>query len=406
MNPKKPKILFVAQPEAIHTARWISQLNHGDFDLHLFQSRQSHPIKEMPQLTVHSLLPQSFTQFNSVVKNKACIPWRLKRGSDRLRKWFLLKYRGANEQTATLAHVINTLKPDIVHTMEMQLAGYQMLSALPYIQNRKSFTWIYSCWGNDIAFYRNDPNHLDLIGQVLKNVDYYTADCARDMRLIAELGPTGKPLSVFPTGGGYEIEELRKLRSQDKPSMRKVIAVKGYHDEKWTGRALYALRALEECREQLEDYEIIVYRPPSTVRGAVQYLKQFRGLNIRCLADWEDNIEILKLFGRSRISLATNLSDGTPNSVLESMIMGAFPIQSNTADLDGWIRDGVNGSLVKYDDVSNISAAIRNALRDNNLVDNADVESESIVQSKLNRNVIAKQVNHIYRNLLETTQPN
>jgi glycosyltransferase involved in cell wall biosynthesis len=399
MYPTKPKILFVAQPEAIHTARWISQLNNGDFDLHLFPSRQSQPIKEMPQLTVHSLLPQSFTQFNSVVKNKACIPWPLKRGSDRLRKWFLLKYRGASEQIATLAHVINTLKPDIVHTMEMQLAGYQMLSALRYIRNRKSFTWIYSCWGNDITFFKDDSEHNQKIASVIKEIDYYTADCPRDIELIKSFSPTGKPLPVFPTGGGYDLELLKSYRREGPVSKRQTIAVKGYHDDKWTGRAVFTLKAIELCKEHLKNYKIVVYRPIGPVRDVVYYLRHFHGIDITCTSDWEDHLSVIKVLGQSRISIATNSNDGMPNSVLESMIMGAFPIQSTTADTSDWITHGENGILVSFDDITSISNAIIKAIHNDSLVDNAAKLSEIITNEKLDRTRISTQVQNIYNTI-------
>jgi hypothetical protein len=41
-------------------------------------------------------------------------------------------------------------------------------------------------------------------------------------------------------------------------------------------------------------------------------------------------IEILKLHGRPRISISLSISDAISRSVLEAMVMGAFPIQRMT----------------------------------------------------------------------------
>lgn len=51
--------------------------------------------------------------------------------------------------------------------------------------------------------------------------------------------------------------------------------------------------------------------------------------------------------GQSIVYIGNNISDGIPNTVLEAMIMGAFPIQSNpggaTAEI---IEEGNNGFLI------------------------------------------------------------
>ena len=74
------------------------------------------------------------------------------------------------------------------------------------------------------------------------------------------------------------------------------------------------------------------------------------------------NDEIIKLMGRSRIAIGIGLTDGSPVSLLEAMIMGAFPIQADTVSTGEWIRDGENGFLVPAEEPASIAQAIQRAI--------------------------------------------
>ncbi len=391
-------------PEAIHTARWIEQLPGAEWDLHLFPSRAVAPLDEMPPVTFHTLLPAGWQKSRPDIRNSPLIRWPYSRGRERIRQLQCTRNPLLATAAGQLAETINRIQPDIVHTLEMQLAGYMMNEALPFIRNRKRFKWVYSCWGNDITFYQNDPEHQQKMQAVLRNIDYYTADCPRDMQLIESFHLGGEPLCVFPTGGGYDLKALRSLVASDLPSRRKIIALKGYHSEEWTGRAINALRAMELCRDALSGYEVVIYRPSAPVQHVAQYLRNFSGMNIRCLPPWIDNLDVIRLMGQSRIAISTNSGDGTPNAMLEAMIMGAFPIQSSTADTTGWIEDGTNGIIVPYDDVDKIAAALRRAVRDDTLVDEGALISRSIVDENLDRADIARQVIASYKHILSVGQ--
>jgi len=395
------RILFVAMAESIHTARWIGQLKETGWDLHLFPSRSAVPNPELPSLTLHTLFPVSGEKHRGDLVNSPFLKWPFETGQQRVANFFLREKSEASMDAERLASTINRLKPDIVHTLEMQGAAYLMLEALPQIRSRKGFKWIYSCWGNDIAFYQKDPTHLTRIQKVLGNIDYFTADCPRDMRLIQSLNPSGQALPVFPTGGGYKISDLLPLRSMGKISDRKIIALKGYHQDDWTGRALNALRALEFCEHALHGFKIQIYRPSPCVIHVARYLQEFTQLRILLMPSIVDNIDILRLLGVSRLSISVNSGDGTPNAMLESMIMGAFPIQSATADTSGWIDDRHNGLVVCYDNIEEIAAAIRRALSDDDLVNSGSEISMSRVQERLQFETIKVHVIETYLNVYQ-----
>jgi glycosyltransferase involved in cell wall biosynthesis len=109
----------------------------------------------------------------------------------------------------------------------------------------------------------------------------------------------------------------------------------------------------------------------------------------------------VKLLGRAKLSIGLNISDGTPNTMLESMMMGAFPIQSDTISTREWITDGVNGLLVDPDDPDDLAKAIRRSIDDTDLLESAASANTAEIGEKLQREEVSKKVVHIYRAVLE-----
>ncbi|WP_396139704.1 hypothetical protein [Flavobacterium sp.] len=85
---------------------------------------------------------------------------------------------------------------------------------------------MYSCWGNDLYYYKNFKGHRNTIIKVLKRVNYIHTDCQRDFEMAKSLGFNGDFLGVIPGGTGYKLDELQKFKMP--VGQRKIILVKGY----------------------------------------------------------------------------------------------------------------------------------------------------------------------------------
>ena len=83
--------------------------------------------------------------------------------------------------------------------------------------------------------------------------------------------------------------------------------------------------------------------------------------------------------------------------MLEAMIMGAFPIQSDTVSTAEWIRDGENGLLVPPEQPEVIAQAIQRALTDHKLVERAAEINADIAARQLNQEMIRPRVIEIYK---------
>lgn len=390
-----PKILFIAMPESVHTARWMAQIADQGWELHLFPVYRTSPHPALRDLTLYG-----------------GDPWRpggLDRSVHYKRRTFLYFYldyfsnklfhRPSQYKETALANIIRKLKPDLVHSLEFQHAGYMTLEAKQRL--KAPFPkWIATNWGSDIYLFGRLAEHKPRIQEVLANCDYYSAECERDVRLAQEHGFSGKVLPVLPNTGGYDLEGLVALRQAGPTSSRKVIALKGY--QHWAGRALVGLNALRLCQDVLAGYEIVIYVASEETKIAAELFSQETGIPVTMLPKTSHE-EILRLHGRSRISIGLSISDAISTSLLEAMAMGSFPIQSGTACADEWIMDGAGGSIVPPEDPVAIASAIRNALSDDVLVDSAAELNAVTVNNRLNQGIIKGQVVEIYQSILNET---
>jgi len=135
------------------------------------------------------------------------------------------------------------------------------------------------------------------------------------------------------------------------------------------------------------------------VKAVAGHIRAVSGLSIRCLTRVPHE-QILDLMGQSRISLAVGTTDGTPNSLLEAMALGAFPIQSDTVSTGEWIENGANGYLVPPEDSVAIEKALRLALGDDALVDRAAEANSAIITERADRPTVARAVVEAYERAL------
>jgi len=184
-------------------------------------------------------------------------------------------------------------------------------------------------------------------------------------------------------------------------SERRSIMLKGYQG--WVGRSLVGLRALERCAEILRDYEICIYSASENVELAGALLAESTGIPVRIIPEGTPHVEMLKMFGKARIAIGLSIGDAISTTFLESLSMGSFPIQSWTSCANEWIEDGVAGILVPPEDPEVIEKAIRRAVLDDELVDNAAEENWLTTKERLDDNILKRETTELYEYVYETT---
>ncbi len=375
------KILFIAFPNSIHTARWISQLMETDWDIHLFSSNES--------LRTHTILKNLICK--SKIKYHRLNAWNLIIGQ--LCKYKIFPYKYYHGRYNELIEVIVKIQPDIIHSFELQHAGYMTLEVKKRM-NEPFPTWIATVWGGDIDYFRKFEDHRKRIVDLLANCNYYSCECFRDVELAIKYGFKGVVLPVFPVTGGFDLNSIKALSYNGKTSDRKLIMLKGYHG--WAGRALIGLKALENCHELLRDYTIITYLTDKIVKKEVRKVIKRTRLNIKVIRE-KTHEGILRRHGQARISIGLSITDGISISFLEAFVMGSFPIQSWTSCANEWITDGETGFLVPPDDLPAITKALRTALENNNLVDQASEKNALIAKQRLDKKSLADKTISLYK---------
>lgn len=392
MSDRRLKILFVAFPFSIHTARWISHLEGTDWEMHLFSSMPGKlPHKDIRNVIIHEQfynIPKKYTgSFKPL--SFPFLAWFRNLGLNSLFRKVLEILKLEKQRAQTLEKLVKQLRPDIIHSFETQHAGYLVAETRNKFQG-KFPVWIHSNWGIDIHFFGRLESHATLIRRMLKEIDVFIAEGHRDKQLATEFGFAGKVYTFPSVGGGFKIPE----NNFPAPSGRKKILIKGTQDI--VRRGLVAIRALEKCIDVLQCYEIILYSSNEITQAAAAMFYHHTGKKIIILED-VSQAEMLALNGEARVNICVNKSDGVPNAMLEAMLMGAFPIQSDTSMANEWLDHNKTGMIVPPEDPDIIEKAIRKALEDDEMVDQAAKINRRMIEEKLEYNSIGKSIIAMYQ---------
>lgn len=395
------KILFVAMVHSVHAQRWITQLTDQGWDIHIFPSMdtgQIHP--GFRNVTVHHSIYSPQPDIHPSVRTRGLkigfnfLPEALARIFRFISRGLRFIHRKVqpDHRIYALQRVIERVQPDIVHAIEFQHGAYLALEVKQKMGDRFP-TWIVTNYGSDLYLFGRLAEHRDRVRKILELCDYYDCECQRDIRIAQDMGLKGKTLPVLPNAGGFDLEHIARIPRLEPTSSRRQILLKGY--QHFAGRALAGIQAIRQCADLLGDYRIVIYSSSPDVRIAAELMALDTGLQLTTLAHISHD-DILSEQGRSRIYLGLSISDAISTSLLEAMVMGAFPIQSNTACADEWIEEGISGITVPPEDVNAIASALRRAITNDELVDQAARINYGTVQQRLDMHQISQDAIRIY----------
>lgn len=338
------KVLAIGMYDSVHFARWLSQFQDQKIDFLLFPSS--------PHRRLHPLLIDLLTNKSGSMYSLA--PFSRLYG---LPLWLADKIFANRIRGTLLRLIIGKFKPNFVHALEMQNAGYLAIQALRSGKPR-GLKLIVTNYGSDIYWFRRFSKHLAKIKELLSIADYYSCECERDVDLARELGFKGDVMPVRPNAGGFG-EDI--LGQPLKPfSERQVIAIKGYHG--WVGRAHVAIEAVELISKLLQGFEIVFY---SCNRSTIRFAKKcasMTGLRITSHPKGKlSHSQMLEMFGNAAVYVGLSESDGISTSLLEAMAMGAIPVQTSSACCDEWF-DSQTGVSIKSIDPASVARGIKKAL--------------------------------------------
>lgn len=365
------KVLVVGMLDSIHLARWLYQFKNQEMQFLLFPSSPHRRIR--PEL-------------KSLLQGGGKATYRLVGGARwwALPLWLADKLFGNILRGWLLRSQVYRFAPDFIHLLEFQNAGYIGLKALK--GGRKPGPRIIATnWGSDIYWFRKFPKHEAKIRTLLEAADFYSAECQRDVSLAMSLGFKGVVLPVIPNAGGFDDDVL--FRPTTPVGNRNVIAIKGY--DGWVGCGKVALAAIEAIADSISGLEVVVYSANVRVLRKARKVASTTGLQIKVHKKGSlTHTEMLDLFAKSKIYVGISESDGISTSLLESMAMGAIPVQTSTSCCDEWFQD--SGVSVSGISVSAVADAILQGLSLAGSQANSDKNRAIIRQKATARDVFVK----------------
>ncbi len=273
--------------------------------------------------------------------------------------------------------MIERVQPDLVHAMRIPYEG--MLAADAYgALTTAQVPLLVSVWGNDFTLHApSTPGMRHYTEWTMKVTDALHADCQRDIRLAKKWGlQQGKPTLVTPGNGGIRSNVFFPPATPAEAPV--VLNPRGFRTYVRNDTFFRAIPLVLKARP---DARFLC----ASMAGEREALDWITKLGI------EKSVELLPprphdlmadLFRQAQVVVSPSVHDGTPNSLLEGMACGCFPVAGDLDSIREWITPGKNGLLVNADDPSALSEAILRGLNEPALRTQAAHENAALIAER------------------------
>jgi glycosyltransferase involved in cell wall biosynthesis len=297
-----------------------------------------------------------------------------------------------------LRKFIQQVQPDLIHAMRIPYEGMLTASALNGLVARPMF--LTSVWGNDFTLHApSTPLMKSYTKFVMRQVNALHADTNRDIKLAHEYGLSeDKATLVTPGNGGirsdifYPPNELVK-----NPIVINPRGVRPYV------RNDSFFKAIPLVLEKIPTAKFIC----TSMQGEPQALKWIEELNISNAVELLPAIKFEKmgeLFHTAQIVASPSIHDGTPNSLIEGMVCGCFPIAGDLESIREWITHGQNGLLFDSNNPESIADAILLGLEREDLRRDAAGLNANLMSAKADYEVNMKRVEEFYSSVMRRSR--
>jgi len=382
----RKNVLVIGMADSIHVARWLKQFVDEDIDFFLVPSRK---YRNMNWELNNLFQSKSIATYTFITPLKINF---LRGYLDFLKYELLAKIFKRLTRSNDLIQLVDKNNFAYIHVLELQGAGY-LLNYVSSILLSKSKI-IVTNYGSDIYYFKNLAKDVLLIRKTLSRADFYSAECERDYALAQELGFNGQNLPCIPNAGGFDLSKYRT--NFIPPSGRNQIIIKGYGG--LFGRADIPIKLIIDIATEFPKVDFFIYSLTKElefiINGFPPNLKQ--RVKVSRVRSRLKHHRIISEFMKSRIYVGCSESDGVSTSFLESLITGAYPVQTSTSCASEWVSRGAICSIVPLD-ADQVYQSIRQALQSDQLVDGASEENFKIAQKYLNYEVIKEEALKFYR---------
>jgi len=285
---------------------------------------------------------------------------------------------------------IKDVQPDIVHAMRVPYEG--MLASMA-LRNSTKPKFIVSIWGNDFTLHAPSTPLMGWLTRLtMSRVDALHADAERDVTLAREWGLSEDKASlVVPGNGGIRTEVFYP----PKESVKNPVIINPRGIRPYVRNDVF-FKAIPLVLAKRSDARFIC----TSMQGEEQVMGWVRELKI------EHAVELLPLiphkemggiFRCAQIVVSPSVHDGMPNSLIEAMACGCFPVVGDLESIREWIKNGRNGLLMDPTSPQAIADAILLGLEKEDLRLDAAGLNMKLISVKADYEANMKKVEEFYK---------
>ncbi|MGH2620532.1 MAG: glycosyltransferase family 4 protein [Anaerolineales bacterium] len=393
------RLLYIADGRSPIALNWIQHFIEAGHEVHLLST---FPCEQLAGLNSIAIVPVAFSNLarrpagaqRAATEQEASSESNLRaaltgartiRLRTALRHWFgPLTLRRATDQARRL---ISNTKPDLVHAMRIPFEGALAAASDP------ECPLLVSVWGNDFTLHGPaSPLMRRLTHRTVARADGLHTDCQRDRRLALSWSlREGTPVVVLPGNGGVRAEifgpggprvpsnpELVRILSRIPPESPVVVNPRGFRGYV---RNDTFFRSIPKVLEAIPKAAFLC-PGMNGVRKAERWKAELGiGDSVHLLPKLSP-ADMAVVFRRSQVTVSVTEHDGTPNTLLEAMACGAYPVSGDLESIREWIEDGRTGSLVDPADPTALAHSVIQALQDEPLRTSSGRRNASLVAER------------------------
>jgi glycosyltransferase involved in cell wall biosynthesis len=133
---------------------------------------------------------------------------------------------------------------------------------------------------------------------------------------------------------------------------------------------------------------------------AVQWIRELKIGDSVELLDLMPHEQTAEVYRRAQILVSPSIHDGTPNTLLEGMACGCFPVAGDLESIREWITPNKNGLLFDAADPRSIADAIIEGIENKNLRREALDANQGIIAARAEYRENMRRAEEFYRKLI------
>jgi glycosyltransferase involved in cell wall biosynthesis len=306
----------------------------------------------------------------------------------------------------SFATLLEDIRPDIVHAMRIPFEG-MLASVTP-----QRIPMVISIWGNDITLHAKGSFLMShLTRQALKRADGLLADTQRDIQLGINWGfSSERPTLTIPGAGGVHLNEIEETISEE--------TVDSLPEELPEARIVVNPRGQRPGSLRQDNFfraiPLVLKKNPNTFficpslasdHQAIAWVDQLRIKSNTVLWPRLNQAQLWRLLKKADIYVSPSIHDGTPNSLLEAMACGCFPVVGDIESMREWVRPDENGILIDANSPQSIANGIIKALESPNLLVKARTKNASLIAERAEYTRCMEVAEAFYCKILESKNP-